>query len=1171
MLKATAVVTPVLLITTLSGLVVNAGSSAAAIARAGAAHASRAAARTAHLARASATNAPEPAGVREAAVRAEIMRLRALGHLRGPVLAELIAQLAAQTGTELTGTGLMGPGLTSTGLTSTGPMASAVTSGTITGVVRGIRGLPLRGACVTATSRTGTLGHAGWAGTKFAMTDADGRYVLTGLRPGSYTLAYRDCAVHGRYFSQWSGGAAWPSLATPVSVTAGQVRVAPSVTLRPTNPAALLTSGPLTELRPGWVISTGNVASTAQGGRISGLVTGNGHPLKGICVTALRLIHNGAELFPAKTSRTGTYSVGGLQRGRYWVLFGFAPGCNSSGNWLPQWYNHVSAANPFSQTRPTTIVVGAGQKVHGIDATLKMGGQISGIVTDKSGKKLRGICVQVTQIFRNGAVIMEFQTDRSGSYALHGVFPGRYTVEFSTGCLNKGNYAPQWWRDSPTDRHVTIIHIIGPRIANHIDATLQPGAVLTGVVQAVNASGQLLSGVCVGAVNRDGSVGVLGLTKANGSYRLAGLGTGQYQVTFDPTCGGSTITMYLGTSTIVTAHAGTTKAGVNAFLQLGAGVSGTVTDSHGHPVGGICVLIGTAQQGPIAGAKTAADGTYTIEGVPAGPYVMAFSGGCGNSGSYAPQFYKDEPNLFDADSVTLTTGDITPSIDTTMQPGGTITGVVTDRAGHRLGGICVAAFGLLPGIAAGSVDIAFTGNGNFRMPDLAPGLYEVQFTCGGKYAGQDFRSTTNSPDLISVNPGTVTRGINAALSLAGTISGVVTDRAGHPLPGICAAPFPLPLTAATFVVAYPTNRHGAYRATGLAPGTYAVQFSPCGGHPRYGTQWYHGKATLAAATKVRVTGGGAVKGIGAVMTVGGSITGQVRAASSNTPVRGACVLAIDQAAEAGGTAVTNFTGHYTISGLATGNYQLLAGPCNGQNLATITRPGTVHVTAPHTTTHIDAALPDGGTVSGTVLGGSPTAKPQEGICVDIVPTNLYGYGAGVVTAADGTYSTNGLAAGAYQVLFGDPYCPFNDAFAPIWYNHKPSQSTADAVTVTAGATTSGINATLLPGGLGAISGTVTGPSSAPVGRECVTAFNVSATLGTPFSVGPPEIAVTHPDGTYTLRYMLPGTYQVRFDVGCGGPKFSTQWWDDAATQPAATIITVSANTTTTGINASLQP
>jgi hypothetical protein len=361
MIAIAAVVAPMLAVTAWSGPMVSASTSTTAVAQA-------------VSARADAARSPDPVAVREAAVRAEIMRLRALGQLRGPVSPEMLARLAAQGTT----TGAAPAGLT--------PITNAVTSGAIMGVVRDARGLPLRGVCVTATSRAsyashvgaaghasqastageagtaGQAGRAGWANTAFAVTGADGRYVLAGLRPGSYTLAYRGCAAPGRYVSQWSGGAAWPGLAAPVSVTADQVRVAPPATLRPVNPAALLPSQP----RPGWVISTGHAASaasTAHGSRISGLVTGKGKPLKGVCVIVWRLFHNGATGVGVTTSRTGRYSVGGLRRGHYQVEFADTIISNCSTNWLNQWYKGLKGLKPFRPSSATTIVLKTGQRV----------------------------------------------------------------------------------------------------------------------------------------------------------------------------------------------------------------------------------------------------------------------------------------------------------------------------------------------------------------------------------------------------------------------------------------------------------------------------------------------------------------------------------------------------------------------------------------------------------------------------------------------------------------------------------------------------------------------------------------------------------------------------------------------------------------------------------------
>src|SRR5260370_34038514 len=38
------------------------------------------------------------------------------------------------------------------------------------------------------------------------MTRQDGRFLISGLRPGLYSLQYRACADPGRYVPQWNGG-----------------------------------------------------------------------------------------------------------------------------------------------------------------------------------------------------------------------------------------------------------------------------------------------------------------------------------------------------------------------------------------------------------------------------------------------------------------------------------------------------------------------------------------------------------------------------------------------------------------------------------------------------------------------------------------------------------------------------------------------------------------------------------------------------------------------------------------------------------------------------------------------------------------------------------------------------------------------------------------------------
>jgi len=303
-----------------------------------------------------------------------------------------------------------------------------------------------------------------------------------------------------------------------------------------------------------------------------------------------------------------------------------------------------------------------------------------------------------------------------------------------------------------------------------------------------------------------------------------------------------------------------------------------------------------------------------------------------------------------------------------------------------------------------------------------------------------------------------------------------------------------------------------------------------------------------------------------VLVVGGSISGQVVARATGKPVRNVCVEAFNAASQAFGFAETNKTGHYTMRGLATGRYSVSFSPCyfKGPNLAGSTRVGLVRVTAPHAVTGVNARLAPGGNISGKVTGGS---HPQIGTCVELFPTSPTGTFGFAGTGIDGTYKASGLSAGQYLAFFNDPTCPFTPSsqFAAQWYNGRPTEATANAVTVSAGSTASGIDAELQPFGL--ITGTVTGPTHAAVAGECVTAIPVGKGFA---GFYPPDFAITTKTGSYSLLDLQPGRYKVKFSTGCGNSGFTTQWWKNAGSASTATVITVGSGAPVTGIDAALR-
>jgi hypothetical protein len=1013
--------------------------------------------------------------------------------------------------------------------------------GALSGTVLGAHSAPLAGACVTAT---------GPAASFTAPTRADGRFLLTGLPPGRYVLEYRDCSAPSRYFAQWSGGAGSPEAATALVVLAGHQRTLPPVTLRPTNPATLMQARPAWQRRPARNAAVGSTHT----GAISGVVTGRGRALRGICVLETGANDSG---FGTTTSRTGHYTIRRVPAGRVTVQFSTGFGCSNHGNWLTQWYRQINT--PFFPDRPTRVRVRAGHTTKGINGRLKLGGEISGTVTSASGQKLPGICVNATGRVHSHRIGLAIRTSSSGRYSFHGLFAGSYTVSFSPGCGNNGNFLPQSWRHVGPRGHPTPIRITGDRVVTRVNASLKPGAIITGKVRLGSKTGQPLRGICVSTENE--FIFASAVTRKDGSYRLAGLSTGKYRVLFQP-CNNGNFTTKLSQPVSVRGGRTTMLLGI---LQPGATISGMVTDTSGSPVPGICIQL----QGPSSGSAgvfepvTGKSGDYSIRQLSRGRYELQFSGGCGSKGSFAPQNYRNQADLAIADPIAVKTGQHRSGINAVMQPGATISGRVRNTAGRSLNGVCVAA--TTPAFAESGSDVfatfpAGTANGRYRLTDLTPGQYELAFGgCGpGDFAEQWYRAQPgiSTATLLSAAAGRPVTGIDAVMHPGGAISGTVTDPAGHKLSNVC-------VTARNIRTGVQTEEDqsitddGGYFIGALPAGRYQVQFIECG-FRNFRPQWYRGQGR-SAATPVTVTGGDTTRNIDARLRPGGIITGTVTG-SAGQPLRNICVVAFNAMTESFGTSGKN--GRYAVPDLITGRYHLEFDPCSfGSSLASVIRPASVRVVAPRTVSGINAHLAAGGAVSGAVLTASPSGR-AAGECAEAEPVSQDNVGRSALSGRNGAYTIRGLAPGQYRVFFGDQLCSFGGpALATQWYDGQQTRATATIITVTAGHTTSGIGATLLSGGT--ISGTVTSASAAGLSGACVIAQRQAAR-------SQPVQAVTDAAGSYTLIDLPPGKYTVKFTSGCGLTGFATQWWHDASSAASATAIAVRAGTSEDGIDAVLR-
>jgi hypothetical protein len=189
-----------------------------------------------------------------------------------------------------------------------------------------------------------------------------------------------------------------------------------------------------------------------------------------------------------------------------------------------------------------------------------------------------------------------------------------------------------------------------------------------------------------------------------------------------------------------------------------------------------------------------------------------------------------------------------------------------------------------------------------------------------------------------------------------------------------------------------------------------------------------------------------------------------------------------------------------------------------------------------------------GSIAGTV---TDAADPSglAGVCVLATSTDGGSGFGGATTASDGTYEISNLPPDSYTIEF-DPTCgaTVTSADAPQPYS--------SAVSVAAGSSVTGINATLAAGG--SISGTVTDAAD-PTGLAGVCVSALSADGGIGFAS-----AVTAADGTYSLTGLPADSYTIEFDPTCNGIDTSA----DIA-QSTAQPVVLAASAALTGVNATL--
>ena len=202
---------------------------------------------------------------------------------------------------------------------------------------------------------------------------------------------------------------------------------------------------------------------------------------------------------------------------------------------------------------------------------------------------------------------------------------------------------------------------------------------------------------------------------------------------------------------------------------------------------------------------------------------------------------------------------------------------------------------------------------------------------------------------------------------------------------------------------------------------------------------------------------------------------------------------------------------YSLSGPVT-----YTATINGQTFqGTGSFTGTLYAQSGATDSVSESVTVSYGQITGVAID-SATSAPIAGICV-----KAYNSSGGVLASAQtnssGAYTLSSVPTGSAQVGFSSGCGTVT--YLTQYYNAKPSLASANAITVPAGGTASGINAAMLAGGQ--ITGTVTASATkTALAAICVQAYNSGGVAV--------ASSQTNSSGVYTLSALPTGSYQVGF-------------------------------------------
>lgn len=942
----------------------------------------------------------------------------------------------------------------------------------VAGTVTGPDGNPVQDICVSLLDAT----LRNWEGAG-GCTDAAGRYQTTGAPPGSHLVYFMD--DKGPLLAEYYDNAADGSQAKMLTLSAGQIQ-------------------------------QGVSAQLARGGTVTATVTGDdtGAPVPGACMNVFDS-SDGEGSYRCADSQ-GAVTSGGLPTGTYVVEF-----WDQNSRYLPEYYDDQK---DFAKATPVALTVGENAALRPV--SLALGGSITGRVTAAdTGAGLPGACVRASSV---DVAVNNYGfacADADGVYTLGGLRTGSVTVSFSS----TGDYLEQYY--NRTDyANATPVQVTTSQQTTGINGVLELGGSISGRV-TVSGSDTPLPGACVSLMSRGGGAGGA-CSDAQGRYTIHAVPPGQYAVSFYKNR--YVQQFWQGASdyqsaTLVPVATSQAVTGIDAAMQLGGTISGTITDAAtGAPVDGCSVWAIAASTGKFAqGACSYSNGAYAIDGLAAGSYRVQFQ-----ISGYLNQWYRAAASEAEAQPVTVASGEVTSGVDAAVAKGRTLSGRLTTSNNAPVpAGTCVSVTPLTSGQwPRTSCDIA--PDGSYNVAGLPSGDVKVGFTPSyrsgyqaGWYRGRNDFATA---DVVKVGATDVT-GIDDVLRRGGSIGGTMKTPDGTPATTGCADAY---LASATSmpVAEGCADSTGAYTIEGLSAGSYLVRFKDTSGASA--PLWAEGKPDASSADAIVLASSEQRTGVDATFQKGARLSGVVTSKTDGSPISGVCLSASGPGLSGEKIGCTDGSGRYTSVALGTGTYSLsFTPPDSGAPFLPLrsgsgfgSGPTSVDTVAGVDKAGVDARLELGASVTGSVRPDSGSANGFGAALYDVTQesANFWSPAASTYAYGGGAYKLV-APAGSYKLSFS----AYNAPYQPEWWNDKPDAASADVITLAAGDQKSGIDAVLTRVTTGTVSGTVVDDGTS----QAIAGVCLQLTSG---GNGPSYYSTcTDDQGKYSTA-VLPGSYTARF-------------------------------------------